>query len=188
MAPTTTLTVDQARTRFHELTVIDVRAPGEYASGHLPGAHNVPLDHLDTALPTLKAAAGRGDLLVVCASGTRSARACERLAADGIPAATLVGGTTAWTELGHDTQRPTGTRTAWAMDRQVRLTAGSLVLTGLIAGRRWRAARWISAGVAGGLVFSALTNTCGMAAVLAKLPHNRSSATDLESTLAALSG
>jgi hypothetical protein len=74
------------------------------------------------------------------------------------------------------------------MDRQVRLAAGSLVLMGLIAGRRWSTAHWLSAGVAGGLVFSALTNRCGMAKILAKLPHNQPRTTDLDDTLAALTG
>ncbi|MDQ0835830.1 hypothetical protein QF032_007674 [Streptomyces achromogenes] len=74
------------------------------------------------------------------------------------------------------------------MDRQVRLAAGTLVLTGLIVGPRWNAARWLSAGVAGGLVFSALTNTCGTAKILAKLPHNQPKATDLDDTLTALTG
>jgi rhodanese-related sulfurtransferase len=183
----TALSADEARARLHELTVIDVRTPGEYASGHLPGAHNIPLDHLDEALPALKTAADRGDLLVVCASGARSETACRRLADAGITAATLTGGTTAWVQLGHDTHRPAGTRTPWAMERQVRLAAGSLVLTGLVLGRRLPRARGLSAAVAGGLVFSALTDTCGMARVLAKLPHNRPKAADLEATLAGLS-
>ncbi|KAF4408590.1 MULTISPECIES: rhodanese-like domain-containing protein [Streptomyces] len=187
MAPTS-LTADQANARLHELSVIDVRTPGEYASGHLPGAHNIPLDHLDKALPALRAAAGLGGLLIVCASGVRSATACRRLADQGITAATLTGGTTAWTQLGHPTHRPAGTRTPWAMDRQVRLAAGTLVLTGLLAGQRRNVARLLSAGVAGGLVLSALTNTCGMARILAKLPHNRPGATDLDDTLAALTG
>jgi hypothetical protein len=72
------------------------------------------------------------------------------------------------------------------MERQVRLAAGSLVLAGLAAGQRWPRARLLSAGIAGGLVFSALSDTCGMARVLAKLPHNRPRATDLDATLAAL--
>jgi rhodanese-related sulfurtransferase len=186
MSATTALTPEQARARLAELTVIDVRTPGEYASGHLPGAHNIPLDDLDRALPTLKTAADRGNLLVVCASGARSAQAGHRLAEHGVTAATLTGGTSAWTQLGHDIHRPAGARTAWAMERQVRLAAGSLVLTGLAAGRRWKAARWLSAGIAGGLVFSALTDTCGMARVLAKLPHNQPRSTDLDATLANL--
>ncbi|WP_030619231.1 rhodanese-like domain-containing protein [Streptomyces fulvoviolaceus] len=183
---TTALAPEQAHAQLHELTVVDVRTPGEYASGHLPGAHNIPLDHLDRALPALKAAAGRGDLLVVCASGARSTQACTTLAEHGITAATLTGGTNAWSERGHDLHRPAGARTVWAMDRQVRFTAGALVLTGLAAGQRWPAARWLSAGVAGGLVFSAVSNTCAMARMLGKLPHNQPRTSDLDATLAAL--
>ncbi|MGW5942580.1 rhodanese-like domain-containing protein [Streptomyces celluloflavus] len=186
MNATTALTPEQARARLAELTVIDVRTPGEYAAGHLPGAHNIPLDHLDRALPALRTAADRGVLLVVCASGNRSATACERLAGHGITVASLTGGTAEWTRLGHDLHHPPRDRAAWAMERQVRFAAGSLVLTGLAAGLRWRPARWLSAGVAGGLVFSALTDTCGMARLLAKLPHNRPRATDLDATLTAL--
>lgn len=74
-------TADQARTRLHELTVIDVRTPGEYTSGRLPGAHSIPLDQLGRALPAIGQAAGRGGILLVCASGARSAKACEALAA-----------------------------------------------------------------------------------------------------------
>ncbi|MEV5475335.1 rhodanese-like domain-containing protein [Streptomyces sp. NPDC052207] len=188
MAHTTSLTADQAHARLADLTVIDVRTPGEYASGHLPGAHNIPLDHLDMALPALKIAADRGGLLVVCASGARSAQARERLAEHDIAAAGLTGGTTAWMQRGHDVHRPARTRTAWAMERQVRLAAGSLILAGLLTGRRLPAARWLSAGVAGGLVFSAVTDTCGMARILAKLPQNQPKATDLDATLAALVG
>ncbi|MFI2367856.1 rhodanese-like domain-containing protein [Streptomyces sp. NPDC018833] len=184
--PSSSLSVSEARPRLHELTVIDVRTPGEYAGGHLPGAHNIPLDRLDRALPALRVAADRGDLLLVCASGARSAQACGTLVGHGISAATLTGGTEGWVELGHDLHRPAGARTAWAMERQVRLAAGSLVLAGLALGRVRPAARLLSAGIAGGLVFSALTDTCGMARVLAKLPHNRSEDTDLDATIASL--
>ncbi|AWN30519.1 MULTISPECIES: rhodanese-like domain-containing protein [unclassified Streptomyces] len=185
----TRLTLDphHARTRLGELTVLDVRTPGEYTSGHLPGALNVPLDQLQRALPDIRQAARRGDLLVVCASGARSENACKLLAEHGITAATLAGGTNAWVAEGHTLHHPEGTpRTAWAMERQVRLTAGTLVLTGLALGMIHPALQLISAGVAGGLVFSALTNTCGMAAVLAKLPYNRPRPAELDTTLAAL--
>ncbi|EPH41280.1 rhodanese-like domain-containing protein [Streptomyces aurantiacus] len=183
------LTADQARSRLHELTVVDVRTPGEFASGHLPGAHNVPLDHLPRALPALRAAADRRDLLLVCASGARSATARATLAEHGVSAATLAGGTVAWTRDGHDVdraERPEGARATWAMERQVRLAAGSLVLVGLAAGRRWPRARVLSGAIASGLVFAAVTDTCGMARVLSRLPHNQPRGTDLEATLAAL--
>lgn len=183
------LGTDQARTRLHELTVIDVRTPAEYASGHLPGALNIPLDQVRRALPEIRHAAERGDVLVVCASGARSENACKLLAEQGITTATLAGGTGAWAAEGHDLHQPAAcdTRAGWSMERQVRFTAGSLVLLGLVLGVLVHPALLlISAGVAGGLVFSALTNTCGMAVMLGKLPHNRPRAVDLNAALAAL--
>ncbi|MEU2429349.1 rhodanese-like domain-containing protein [Streptomyces sp. NPDC007861] len=187
MNTTTTLTPGQVRSRLHDLTVIDVRTPGEYASGHVPGAFNIPLDLIGHAVTELGEVADRGGLLMVCASGARSDSACALLAEHGIPASTLVGGTSAWVNEGHELHRPDGpTRSTWAMERQVRLTAGSLVLAGLGLGLLHPAWHLLSAGVAGGLVFSALTDTCGMAALLARLPHNRPRQADLDRTLAAL--
>lgn len=180
------LTPAQAAGRLPDCTVVDVRTPGEYAAGHLPGGHNIPLGHLRAALPALRTAAARRELLVVCASGNRSADACRQLADAGVPAATLTGGTTAWAEEGRPLDRPGGARTVWPMERQVRLAAGSLVLLGLAAGARYRPARWLSGAIGAGLVFSAATDTCGMAAVLARLPHNKPRGADLEATLAAL--
>ncbi|WP_335936181.1 rhodanese-like domain-containing protein [Streptomyces sp. PTD5-9] len=190
MTSPASLSPAQAAARLAEFTVVDVRAPGEYASGHVPGALNIPLDRLPEAVPALKSAAARGPLLMVCASGVRSTRACDILAAADVEAATLSGGTSAWEGEGRAVDRPAGGRTVWPMERQVRLAAGSLVLAGLLAGLRFPAARWISAGVGSGLVFSAVSNTCGMAAALSKLPFNRvpRSAADLDATLAALQG
>ncbi|GAA1399957.1 rhodanese-like domain-containing protein [Kitasatospora putterlickiae] len=191
MATLTEITPDQAHPRLDALTVVDVRTPGEYAAGHVPGALNIPLDQLDRALPTLRTVAARGELLIVCASGNRSGRACESLAAAGIPAATLVGGTSAWAAAGHEVERPEGApaRAPWAMDRQVRFAAGGLVVAGLLIDRARPGTRWLSAAVGAGLVFSAVTNTCAMGSMLARLPHNRprpGRSADLEATLAAL--
>ncbi|WKD31113.1 rhodanese-like domain-containing protein [Streptomyces xanthophaeus] len=177
----------QARTRLHELTVLDVRTPGEYAAGHLPGALNIPLVQISHALPDIRRAADRGDVLVVCASGARSDRACRTLAEHGVTAATLVGGTGAWAAAGHDLHRPEHpSPTRVGMERQVRLTAGALVLAGLGLGVIHPAFRLLSVAVAGGLAYSALSGTCGMAAVLARLPHNRPRRGDLDAARTAL--
>ncbi|MQY12697.1 Inner membrane protein YgaP [Streptomyces sp. RB5] len=186
---TTNLTIDAARERIDELTVVDVRTPGEFASGHLPGAHNIPVDDLDEALPALREAAARRPLLVVCASGNRSVNACAILAKNGIAALSLDGGTSGWAASGAGLRRPAGApaKTVWAMDRQVRFTAGGLVLLGLLLGLLVHPAfQLLSAGVAAGLVYSAVSNTCAMAAMLGKLPHNRTDRTDLRATLAAI--
>lgn len=154
----------------------------------MPGAHNIPLDDLAHALPALREAADRGDLLLVCASGARSQNAGTTLSSHGIPAASLEGGTAAWASAGGELHRPATTAApTWAMDRQVRLTAGSVVLLGLLLGVLIHPAfQLIAAGIAVGLVYSALSNSCTMASLLGKLPYNRTSRTDLDHTLAAL--
>jgi len=185
---TTPVTVAPAR--LAEFTVVDVRTPGEFAGGHVPGAHNIPLDRLDEAASALRTAATRGPLLIVCASGARSAKGCDRLGTLGIEALSLDGGTAGWTAAGHPVERPAGARTPWPMDRQVRLTAGALVVAGFVAGLARPPAHRLSGLVGAGLVFSAVTNTCAMATLLARLPHNRpgADAVPFEETLLRLAG
>ncbi|WP_156725294.1 rhodanese-like domain-containing protein [Streptomyces apocyni] len=169
--------------------VVDVRTPGEYATGHVPGAICVPLESLDALLPELRTAATACELVVVCATGQRAGIARERLTFAGVRARTLAGGTDAWRATGLPVATaPHPERAVWAMDRQVRFTAGSLVLLGLALGRRAPRARLLSAGVAAGLVYSGLSNTCGLARVLGKLPLNRPDASALDSARRALRG
>jgi phage shock protein E len=56
------------------LFVLDVRTPGEYAAGHLPGAVNIPHDQLAARLGELSGARER-DIVVYCRTGRRSAEA-----------------------------------------------------------------------------------------------------------------
>ena len=60
------------------------------------------------------------------------------------------------------------------MERQVRLGAGLLVLLGVVLSLFWDRA-WISlsAFVGLGLTFAGLTDICGMAFLLAKMPWNK---------------
>ncbi|MDD9376123.1 rhodanese-like domain-containing protein [Streptomyces sp. ZAF1911] len=172
---TTLLDVSQAHARHAEFRIVDVRTPGEYASGHLPGAVNIPLDRIGRSLPELREAAEAQELLLVCTSGTRSQNVARTLAGHGIAATSLTGGTASWSAQGHPLEYPAGgPRRVWAMERQVRLTAGGLVLLGLLLGLLVHPAfELLSAGIAAGLVFSALTDTCAMAVVLGRLPFNR---------------
>ncbi|MBN9109746.1 MAG: rhodanese-like domain-containing protein [Pseudonocardia sp.] len=76
--------------------VLDVRSPEEFASGHVPGAVNVPL-------PGLGAVAGRfagQRVFVICQSGGRSATAARTLTAAGADATSVAGGTAGWLESG----------------------------------------------------------------------------------------
>ena len=76
-----------------------------------------------------------------------------------------------------------GTSETWAMDRQVRLVAGSLSLAAILASVLVPTAKWLAGGVAAGLTFSAVTNTCAMGNVLARLPYNKGSGCDVTEVL-----
>lgn len=58
--------------------VIDVRSAGEYASGHLPQAVNIPLDEVEAVVP-VKVPDKNRTLLLHCASGMRSGVAAKKL-------------------------------------------------------------------------------------------------------------
>ncbi len=62
----------------HGALVIDVRSAGEFNSGHLPVALNIPLDEIETTLPR-RVNDKRQVLLLHCLSGTRSAFARRTL-------------------------------------------------------------------------------------------------------------
>lgn len=64
-------------------------------------------------------------------------------------------------------------RQRWAMERQVRLVAGSLVTASIATSLLAPKARFLAGVVGAGLTFSAVTNTCAMARALSVLPYNR---------------
>lgn len=52
--------------------LVDVRTPGEYASGHVKGSVNIPLDQIQQQLAKFK---GKPEIVVFCRSGMRSSQA-----------------------------------------------------------------------------------------------------------------
>lgn len=60
--------------------LIDVRSPGEYAMGHVPGAENVPVENIASAA---KSWDRKQPLVVYCATGARSSEAVGALASMG---------------------------------------------------------------------------------------------------------
>ena len=75
------------------MVVIDVREQGEWDEGHAPGALHLPLGELTTRVGELPADT---QFLVMCHSGTRSARATAWLNGAGYAAANLDGGMVDW--------------------------------------------------------------------------------------------
>jgi rhodanese-related sulfurtransferase len=170
--------------RRDDTVVLDVRSPGEYETVHLEGSVNFPLDLLEQHSAEV-AARLAGPVVLLCARGVRSSQAARLLAGAGVEdLRVLDGGIGAWESAGGDVRRGRG---RWAMERQVRLAAGSLVLASVLASTRRSAAKWGAAAVGAGLIYSAVSDTCTMARVLGYLPYNRdASAFDLDAALIAL--
>ncbi|MBA9002776.1 rhodanese-like domain-containing protein [Thermomonospora cellulosilytica] len=163
--------------------VIDVRTPGEFETAHIPGSYNVPLDLLREHRDELRAHLDE-QVVLACRSGQRAAQAEQALTAAGLPnVRVLAGGITAWQAAGAPV---TTGRPRWELERQVRLVAGTVVLVSVLAGTVFPPAVWVAAAIGAGLTFAALSNTCALGMLLARLPCNRGPRTDLEGVLAAL--
>jgi rhodanese-related sulfurtransferase len=163
--------------------VIDVRTPGEFETAHIAGAYNVPLDllreHRDEIVKHLDE-----DVVLVCRSGQRATQAEQTLRKAGLPNVHILdGGIVAWQAQGFAVNRGTP---RWDLERQVRLVAGSIVLSSVLGSIAVPKLKWLAAGVGGGLTFAALSNTCAMGVLLSKLPYNRGASCDADTVVAQL--
>lgn len=158
--------------RQEDLLLIDVRAAGEFETSHIRGSYHVPLPLLKEHTPEF---AARMDthVVLICQSGVRAEQARQRLGTVGLDGAmVLSGGVPAYAAAGGDIVRG---RSSWALERQVRMAAGSLVLAGMLAGRFISPNLRVIAGTIGaGLTYSAATNSCAMGRALSWMPWNRS--------------
>lgn len=72
-------------------------------------------------------------------------------------------------------------------DPQVRGLAGTLVLVGALGGDLiWRPLTYLAAAIGAGLTYSAVTDACGLALALGKLPYNRGGACDMREVVTRL--
>lgn len=164
--------------------LLDVRTPGEYAAVHIPGAYNVPLDALGAHARAIRDAVA-APVILVCQSGQRARRAEATLRAAGLDDLhVLDGGVNAWVAAGLPVERGAP---RLSLERQVRIAAGALAALGGFLGAfvhpLWAL---LPAFVGSGLVFAGVTDTCGMALLLARLPYNRGAACDVGVTVRAL--
>jgi rhodanese-related sulfurtransferase len=167
-----TISPDDAARLLREgkATLVDVREADEHARERIPGARNLPLSRLGAGAA---AEPGRA-VLFHCRSGARTAGNAAQLAAGagGCEAFVVEGGLDAWKRAGLpvavDRRQPI------ELMRQVQITAGALVVIGVLGGAF--VAPWLY-GLAGfvgaGLVFAGVTGTCGMARLLRLMPWNR---------------
>ncbi len=166
------VTVSQLRSRPSTPDLlVDVRSGAEFASGHIPGAVNIPMDQIEARLDDLDL---HRPIVLICQSGKRARMTAGLLEPCQRQITVLEGGTKAWIQAGLPLVASVKTR--WSLERQVRLGAGLLVLTGVILALTANS-RWVFlCGFAGlGLTFAGFTDICPMAVILERMPWNRRS-------------
>lgn len=147
--------------------VVDVRVPGEHRAERIGSTKNIPLDKLGQARDEL---AGYDYVYLHCETGGRSGSACRQLQDMMLENWINVdGGLQEWKAQDLPTIKGRG----MSMQRQVMITAGSLVLLGTLLSFVYPWAIGIVIFVGAGLTFAGISNFCGMARLLRRMPWNR---------------
>jgi rhodanese-related sulfurtransferase len=105
----TEIGIDEAQGALGKSLIVDVREPGEYAAGCLPGAVNIPRGVLEFKIGAHPDFQGRftANIVVYCQTGGRSALATEALQKLGYSGAvSMAGGFSAWSESGKPVAKP----------------------------------------------------------------------------------
>jgi rhodanese-related sulfurtransferase len=160
----------RARLAAGKAVLVDIREAHEFARSHIAGAVSQPLSQWEQAHLTIDPAT---DVVFTCRSGMRTQGACDQLAArvQG-HAYVLEGGLNAWVKAGLPVAKDR--KAPIEINRQVQITAGLLILTGVVLGTFVAALwYWLAAFVGAGLTFAGLSGTCAMANVLMRMPWNR---------------
>jgi rhodanese-related sulfurtransferase len=167
------------------LWILDVRTPAEFETAHIDGSYNVPLDVLkDHGSEVAEQLDPGHDVVLVCRSGQRATQAAELLRSTGVAdGSVLEKGITDWEGQGFEVNRGVP---RWDLERQVRLVAGSIVLSSVLGSIAVPRLKWLAAGVGAGLSYAAISNTCAMGTALSKLPYNRGASTNAETVLSQL--
>ena len=148
--------------------VVDVRLPAEYRAVHLEPSVLLPLDEITRRRSELPR---ERELVLVCRTGARARLAAAQLA--GLRTRVLEGGIAAWQQAGYPVVEG---QAHMSLEREVRVVAGALACIGgalAVAASPWFGL--LPAFVGAGLVYAGITDRCGMAMLLAKLPYNRRS-------------
>jgi rhodanese-related sulfurtransferase len=163
--------------------ILDVRTPGEFEGVHIAGAYNVPLDLLREHSDEIRTHLD-DHVVLVCRSGQRAAQAEQTLHDTGLTNVHILdGGMNSWEAGGFSVKR--GAQ-RWDLERQVRLVAGSIVALSVLASIFVPGFKWVALFIGSGLVFAAVSNTCTMGMMLAKLPYNRGATCDAQTIVAQL--
>jgi len=153
-----------------QVKFLDVRSALEFSQVHIKDSLNVPIDILASKLNELSQS--KQTYIVLCRTGNRSTMAADMLIQSGIHAVRVMdGGITNWQ---HERLPVIKGEGGISLERQVRIMAGSIVLSGILLS--WFICPCfigISIFVSCGLIYAGFTDNCMMGMLLMKLPYNQ---------------
>lgn len=162
------MTPAEAASCVGTLVLLDVRSPLEFETEHIEKSINIPLDQLDVRHQDVPR---HGQLVIICRTGKRAERAANVLLGRGFQPKVLNGGIVAWRGAGLPVKEG---RKMLAIERQIQLTVGIGVLTGVLLGAFVNPWFLVIPGFFGaGLTFAGLSGTCALGLLLMKAPWNR---------------
>jgi rhodanese-related sulfurtransferase len=168
--------IDLLSNKSADICILDVRTLAEVQASALPNCLHIPLheltpERLQTEIE--KSGKNANSIYLLCQAGRRAEMAADQL--KGKISAELViieGGMNAVKQS--NLQTTSQGRKAIPLERQVRIAAGILVLTGVLLGTGFNPGFYgLSAFVGAGLIFAGITDICVMGMLLAKAPWNK---------------
>lgn len=168
--------VDLMANKSADLCVLDVRTAAEVKAAALPNCLHIPLHELTAErLQSEIAAKGKNgaQIYLLCQAGRRAEMAAEQLQGKLNAELIIIEGGMNAVKQSNIPLAATGKKII-PLERQVRIAAGLLVITGAVVGTWFNPAFYgLSAFVGAGLIFAGITDICPMGMLIAKAPWNK---------------
>lgn len=168
--------IDLLNQRSADMCILDVRTAAEVKAAALPDCLHIPLHELTPArLQAEIAKSGKNGATVylLCQAGRRAEMAADALQGQ-IQAELVVieGGMNAVKQSNIPLAAPV--KKVIPLERQIRIAAGLLVVTGVVLGTWVNPGFYALSGLVGaGLIFAGITDICPMGMLIAKAPWNK---------------
>lgn len=168
--------VDLMANKTADMCILDVRTAAEVKASALPDCLHIPLHELTPARlqnEIEKSGKNGAQVYLLCQGGKRAEMAADQLKGQVNAELVIIEGGMNAVKQSNIPLAAQG-RKVIPLERQVRIAAGLLVITGAILGTWFNPAFYgLSAFVGAGLIFAGVTDICPMGMLIAKAPWNK---------------
>ena len=168
--------IDLMANKSANMCILDVRTAAEVKAAALPNCLHIPLHELTPARlqqEITKSGKNGSCVYLLCQGGKRAEMAADQLKGQIDAELVVIEGGMNAVKQSNIPLAATGKKVI-PLERQVRIAAGLLVITGAVLGTWFNPAFYgLSAFVGAGLIFAGVTDICPMGMLIAKAPWNK---------------